>query len=122
MDLFAVLAAPARRDILGLLQLGSRSVNQLGEHLDINQPAVSKHLKVLRQAGFVSCQGSAQQRIYRLEPGPFRTLEGWLAPYLRLWSAHLAALERHLDRKENRHEQKSKPIPGRPPRRRHRGD
>ena len=68
----------------------------------MSQPAVSKHLRVLREAGVVSAEVRAQQRIYRLEPGPFRELDAWLAPYRRMWTTHLAALERHLDRKEER--------------------
>ena len=100
MDGFAVLAEPSRRQILAELRRAPRSVNQLVDSLSVNQPAVSKHLKVLREAGFVSCRGSAQQRIYRLEQGPFDELEAWLAPYRRFWNRHLDALERHLDRKQ----------------------
>jgi DNA-binding transcriptional ArsR family regulator len=100
MDGFAVLAEPSRRRILAELRRAPRSVNQLVDSLSVNQPAVSKHLKVLREAGFVSCQGSAQQRIYRLEPRPFDELDAWLAPYRRFWNRHLDALERHLDRKQ----------------------
>jgi len=102
MDGFEVLAATSRRQILTELRGSPRSVNELVEALAVAQPAVSKHLKVLRQAGFVSCRGEGQQRIYRLEPAPFRKLDAWLAPYRRLWSKHLDALERHLDRKEKR--------------------
>ena len=68
----------------------------------MSQPAVSKHLRVLRDAGVVSSRTAAQQRIYRLEPGPFRELDEWLAPYRRLWTRHLDKLERHLDQKESR--------------------
>ena len=68
--------------------------------LDVSQPAVSKHLRVLREAGFVSCRMAAQQRIYRLETGPFQALDAWLAPYRRLWTHHLDALSRHLDNLE----------------------
>jgi hypothetical protein len=64
---------------------------------------MSKHLKVLRDAGFVSCRTAAQQRIYRIETGPFQAVDGWLAPYRRLWTHHLDALERHLDNQESRH-------------------
>jgi DNA-binding transcriptional ArsR family regulator len=66
----------------------------------LSQPAVSKHLRVLREAGVVSVRVRAQRRIYRLEPGPFRELDAWLAPYRALWTHHLAALERHLDEQE----------------------
>lgn len=102
MDGFEVLAAPSRRQILTELRGSPRSVNELVQALAVAQPAVSKHLKVLRQAGFVSCHGEGQQRIYQLEPARFRELDAWLSPYRRLWSKHLDALERHLNRKEKR--------------------
>jgi DNA-binding transcriptional ArsR family regulator len=102
MDGFEVLVAPARRQILTELRRAPLSVNELVDALAANQPAVSKHLKVLREAGFVSVRGEGQQRIYQLEPEPFRELEAWLAPYRRLWTHHLDALARHLDRKEKR--------------------
>jgi len=102
MDGFEVLAAPPRRQILAELRRSPRSVNELVHALAANQPAVSKHLKVLRQAGFVSVRGDGAQRIYQLEPEPFREIETWLAPYRRLWTQHLDALERHLDRKEKK--------------------
>jgi DNA-binding transcriptional ArsR family regulator len=102
MDGFEVLAAPSRRRILTELRRSPRSVNELVDALAANQPTVSKHLRLLRQAGFVSCRGDGQQRIYQLEPAPFRDLEAWLAPYRRLWSKHLDALERHLSRREKR--------------------
>ena len=113
MDPFAVLAAPARRDILAELARSARSVNDLADVLRAAQPAVSKHLKVLREAGFVSCRGSAQQRIYQLEPAPFRELDAWLEPYRRFWTRHLDALERYLDDKEKDDETKRLPA-GRP--------
>jgi DNA-binding transcriptional ArsR family regulator len=99
MDAFAVLADPSRRHILAELRRSPRHVNRLVEALGISQPTVSKHLKVLRDAGFVSCQGAAQQRIYQLEVRPFRELDSWLEPYRRFWEGHLDALERHLDQK-----------------------
>ncbi len=102
MDRFETLGAPARRQILTELRRSARSVNELALALEANQPAVSKHLKVLREAGFVSVRGEGQQRIYQLEPAPFREMDAWLAPYLRLWDKHLDALERHLNRKEKR--------------------
>jgi DNA-binding transcriptional ArsR family regulator len=100
MDAFEVLGAPPRRRILSELRRRPRSVNELVEALGAGQPAVSKHLKVLREAGFVACRGEGQQRIYSLQPAPFRELDDWLAPYRRLWTHHLDALERHLGRKE----------------------
>src|SRR5688500_11796270 len=102
MDAFAALAEPTRRQILSALQRSSRSVNQLADALATTQPTMSKHLKVLREAGFVSRRGSAQQRIYQLEPQAFAELDAWLEPYRRLWNRHLDALERHLDDKHGR--------------------
>ena len=99
MDSFAVLAEPTRRRIVNELRHAACSVNDLAAALAVSQPTMSKHLKVLRDAGFVARSGSAQQRIYRLEPAPFRELDAWLAPYRRLWQRHLDALERHLDEK-----------------------
>jgi DNA-binding transcriptional ArsR family regulator len=98
METLAVLAEPTRRRIVEVLRLGERGVSELVAELGMSQPAVSKHLRVLREAGLVTAQTRAQQRVYRLEPGPFRELDAWLAPYRRLWTHHLAELERHLDR------------------------
>ena len=98
---FAVLAEPTRLRILAQLRGGERSVGELVDLLSVPQPAVSKHLKVLREAGFVSSRTAAQQRIYQIEAKPLKALDAWLAPYRRLWTRHLDALERHLDRQEN---------------------
>jgi DNA-binding transcriptional ArsR family regulator len=100
VDALAVLAEPTRRRIVDALRLAESSVGDLVGALGMSQPAVSKHLRVLRDAGVVSARTSAQQRIYRLEPGPFRELDAWLAPYRRLWTRHLDHLERHLDTRE----------------------
>jgi len=97
VDAFAVLAEPTRRRILDRLRRQEHSVNALVDALAVSQPTLSKHLKVLREAGFVSCRTAAQQRIYRIEPAPLQALDGWLAPYRLLWTTHLDALERHLD-------------------------
>jgi DNA-binding transcriptional ArsR family regulator len=97
MDAFDVLAAPQRRRILAVLARSASNVNQLVAALELNQPTISKHLKVLRESGFVSVRGDAQQRIYQLESRPFAELDAWLEPYRRLWTLHLDALERHLD-------------------------
>jgi DNA-binding transcriptional ArsR family regulator len=97
VDVFAVLADPTRRRVLAELRDEERTVGDLVGRLEVGQPTMSKHLKVLREAGFVSCRAVAQQRIYRLEARQFTALEEWLAPYRRLWGVHLAALERHLD-------------------------
>ncbi|MFC4010397.1 ArsR/SmtB family transcription factor [Nonomuraea purpurea] len=98
---FAVLAEPTRRKILDRLRGSERSVGELAEELAISQPAVSKHLKVLREAGFVVSRVSAQRRIYRIQPLPLQAVDAWLAPYRRLWNDHLDALERHLDTMED---------------------
>jgi DNA-binding transcriptional ArsR family regulator len=100
VDAFAVLAEPTRRRILDALRRSDRSVGELVEALAVSQPALSKHLKVLREAGFVSCRTAAQQRIYRIEARPFEALDEWLGPYRQLWTRHLDALVRHLDNQE----------------------
>jgi len=94
---FEVLAEPSRREILDLLRAGERPVGDLVEHLALSQPAVSKHLKVLRQAGLVEVRQDAQRRWYRLRPQPLAEIDAWLAPYRQLWNTHLDAFERHLD-------------------------
>jgi DNA-binding transcriptional ArsR family regulator len=94
---FAVVAEPSRRAILGLLLASERSVGQLGIALRMPQPSVSKHLRVLRDAGFVESRIEAQRRLYRLRPAPLMELDAWLAPFRQAWSGHVAALERHLD-------------------------
>jgi DNA-binding transcriptional ArsR family regulator len=103
MDAFAVLAEPTRREILDLLRSGDRNVGQLVDALGVAQPALSKHLRVLRDSGFVACRVAAQQRIYRLEERPLRALDSWIAPYRLLWTHHVDALQRHLD-SEPRHD------------------
>jgi DNA-binding transcriptional ArsR family regulator len=100
VDAFVAVAEPTRRRILDALRRSECSVTELVELLELSQPAVSKHLKVLREAGFVSCRTAAQQRIYRIEVRQFRAIDRWLAPYRRLWNTHLDALERHLDHQE----------------------
>ena len=100
MDALTAIAEPTRRRIVDTLRLRECSVSDLVTMVGLSQPAVSKHLRVLREAGVVSVRVRAQQRIYRLEPGPFRELDAWLAPYRALWTRHLAALERHLDEQE----------------------
>jgi len=95
---FAIIAEPNRRAILSLLAASEQSVGQIERHLHMPQPTVSKHLRVLREAGFVESTVDAQRRLYRLRPESFHEVEAWLAPFRRLWSAHLDALERHLDR------------------------
>jgi DNA-binding transcriptional ArsR family regulator len=94
---FEVLAEPNRRLILDLLRERERPVSDLVEHLRVSQPAVSKHLRTLRDAGLVASRVDAQRRLYRVQPGPLRQLDDWLAPYRAMWTSHLDALERHLD-------------------------
>ena len=95
--MFEVLAEPNRRRILDLLREGEQAVGDLVSGLGLSQPAVSKHLRVLREAGLVEVRGDAQRRLYSVRPEPLRAIDEWLAPYRRLWSASLDALERHLD-------------------------
>lgn len=97
MSAFEILAEPNRRRILDLLREQERPVSELVEALDVTQPAVSKHLRMLREAGFVEVRADAQRRLYRLRPEPLRAIEEWLAPYRRLWESRLDDLERHLD-------------------------
>ena len=94
---FDVLAEVHRRSILDLLRDSERSVGDLVGVLGLSQPAVSKHLRVLRDAGLVTARSDAQRRLYRLRPEPLRAIDEWLEPYRRLWATSLDALERHLD-------------------------
>lgn len=94
---FAALAEPNRQRILELLCERERPVAELVDALAVSQPAVSKHLRVLRLAGLVDVRGDGQRRIYRVRAEPLRALDAWIAPYRRLWSSRLDALERHLD-------------------------
>ncbi|MHB8576923.1 MAG: ArsR/SmtB family transcription factor [Dehalococcoidia bacterium] len=94
---FEVLAEPNRRRILDLLRVEERPVGSLVDALEISQPAVSKHLRVLRDAGFVELRADAQRHIYRVRAEPLRAIDAWLAPYRQLWESRLDALERHLD-------------------------
>ena len=95
---FEILAEPTRRRILDLLLEGESSVGELVRRLKLSQPGVSKHLRVLRDAGLVSVRGEAQRRIYAVHPGPMSEVDEWLEPYRKLWTGHLDSLEEHLDR------------------------
>jgi DNA-binding transcriptional ArsR family regulator len=97
-SVFEVIAEPNRRAILSLLVSSQQSVGEIERQLGMPQPAVSKHLRVLREAGFVESTVDAQRRLYRLKPEPLHEIDAWLAPFRRFWSAHLDALECHLDR------------------------
>jgi len=97
---FEIIAEPNRRAILSLLVSSERSVGEIESRLRMPQPTVSKHLRVLREAGFVDSTVDGQRRLYRLKPQRLQELDDWLAQFRRLWSTHLDALERHLDRIE----------------------
>jgi DNA-binding transcriptional ArsR family regulator len=94
---FDILADPSRRRILALLLEGERSAGDLVEALEMSQPAVSKHLKVLREAGFAAMRPDAQRRLYRLRPEPLAEIDAWLEPFRRYWAYKLDNLERYLD-------------------------
>src|SRR5438552_16948740 len=97
---FAIVAERNRRAILSLLLLAERYVGEIERELRLSQPSVSKHLRVLREAGFVESRIEAQRRFYRLRPRPLMELDAWLVPFRRFWSKHVDALERHLDTME----------------------
>src|ERR1700731_3333609 len=97
-SVFEIIAEPNRRAILSLLVSSQQSVGEIERQLRMPQPTVSKHLRVLREAGFVESTVDAQRRLYRLKPEPLQEVDAWLAPFRRFWSAHVDALERHLDR------------------------
>jgi len=96
-SVFEIIAEPNRRAILSLLVSSQQSVGEIESQLRMSQPTVSKHLRVLRDAGFVESTVDAQRRLYRLKPEPLQELDAWLAQFRRFWSAHVDALERHLD-------------------------
>jgi DNA-binding transcriptional ArsR family regulator len=97
-SVFDIIAEPNRRAILSLLVSSEQSVGDIERQLHMSQPTVSKHLRVLRDAGFVEATVDAQRRLYRLKPEPLQEIDAWLAQFRRFWSAHVDALERHLDR------------------------
>jgi DNA-binding transcriptional ArsR family regulator len=97
---FEIITEPNRRAILRMLASSERSVGEIERQLRMPQPTVSKHLRVLREAGFVESQVDAQRRLYRLKAEPLKEVDAWLAPFRRFWSKHVDALERHLERME----------------------
>ena len=111
-SVFEVIAEPNRRAILSLLVSSQQSVGEIESQLRMTQPTVSKHLRVLREAGFVESTVDAQRRLYRLKPEPLQELDAWLAPFRRYWSAHVDALERHLDRMDKSTQVKKKTMRG----------
>jgi len=106
---FEIIAEPNRRAILSLLVSSQQSVGELERQLRMPQPTVSKHLRVLHEAGFVESTVDAQRRLYRLKPEPFQEVDAWLAQFRRFWSGHLDALERHLDRMDSDRTERSTP-------------
>jgi len=105
---FEVIAEPNRRAILSLLVSAEQSVGEIERQLHMPQPMVSKHLRVLRDAGFVESTVDAQRRLYRLRPQPLQEVDEWLAPFRRFWSAHVDALERHLDQLDSPRKEKKR--------------
>lgn len=108
-SVFDIIAEPNRRAILSLLASSEQSVGEIERQLRMTQPTVSKHLRVLREAGVVESTVDAQRRVYRLRPEPLQELDAWLAPFRRFWSAHVDALERHLDRMDQPTRARKKP-------------
>ena len=106
--MFEIIAEPNRRAILSLLVSSQQSVGEIERQLRMPQPTVSKHLRVLRDAGFVGCTIDAQRRLYQLRPEPLQELDAWLSQFRQFWSAHVDALERHLDRMDRSTPTKSK--------------
>ena len=127
-SVFEIIAEPSRRAILSLLASSQLSVGEIERRLRMPQPTVSKHLRVLREAGFVKSTVDAQRRLYRLKPEPLQEVDAWLAPFRRFWSVHIDALERHLDRHFNRMDpltpakRKASKRRGGPNRKRHKGE
>ena len=107
-SVFEIIAEPNRRAILSLLISSQQSVGEIERQLRMPQPTVSKHLRVLRDAGFVESTVDAQRRLYRLKPEPFQELDAWLDQFRRFWSEHVDALERYLDRMNQTVRPKSK--------------
>ena len=99
-NVFEIIPEPNRRAILSLLGSSQQSVGEIERQLRMPQPTVSKHLRVLREAGFVESTVDAQRRLYRLNPEPLQEVDAWLAQFRRFWNAHVDALERYLDRME----------------------
>jgi len=108
-SVFEIIAEPNRRAILSLLVSSQQSVGEIERQLRMSQPMVSKHLRVLRDAGFVESIVDAQRRLYRLKPEPFQEMDAWLAQFRRFWSVHIDALERHLDRMDRHQNGSSTP-------------
>jgi len=111
---FSALADPTRRDMVARLAIGDATVNELARPYVVTVQAVSKHLKVLRDGGFVESRVEAQRRVYRLNPRPLQEIDAWLLPFRRFWSRHVDALEQHLERMEKNSSVKGKKRHGKP--------
>ena len=105
---WGIISEPNRRAILSLLATSEQSVSEIEDQLRMSQPSVSKHLRILREAGFVEARVDAQRRVYRIRPEPLEEVDAWLEPFRRFWSDHVDALERHLDRMEQKSTKKRK--------------
>jgi DNA-binding transcriptional ArsR family regulator len=114
-SVFEIIAEPNRRAILSLLVSSQQSVGEIERQLRMAQPTVSKHLRVLRDAGFVESTVDAQRRLYRLKPEPFQEVDAWLTQFRQFWSAHVDALERHLNRMDRSAKRKVRKTGGRNP-------
>lgn len=108
---FEIIAEPNRRAILTLLATAEKSVGEIERQLRMSQPSVSKHLRVLRESGFVESTVDAQRRLYRLKPEPLQQIDAWLAQFRRVWSAHVDALEHHLDQTDPHRTENAQPTP-----------
>jgi DNA-binding transcriptional ArsR family regulator len=116
---FTIVAEPNRRAILSLLLSSELSVGDIERELRLPQPSVSKHLRVLRDAGFVEARVEAQRRLYRLRPEPLMELDEWLEPFRRFWSKHVDALEKHLDKMDKPDKVKPDKVPAAKGKKRH---
>jgi DNA-binding transcriptional ArsR family regulator len=108
VESFTIIAEPNRRAILSLLAVSERTVGEIERSLDMPQTSVSKHLRVLREAGFVESRVDAQRRVYRVRPEPLMVVDEWLQQFRQFWAGHVDALERHLDQLEQSKQSKSK--------------
>jgi DNA-binding transcriptional ArsR family regulator len=109
LQTFGALAEPNRYRIVELLRTGARSVNEIGDRLELSQPLVSKHLRVLKEVGLVDVEPRARQRVYQLRAKPLRELHDWLERYRKIWDARFEALDTllaELEEKEKRNERK----------------
>ena len=109
---FAIVAEPNRRAILSLLLSSERSAGEIERQLRLPQPSISKHLRVLREAGFVESRIDAQRRLYRLKPEPLMELDAWLVPFQRFWSKRVDALSQHLDKMDKMEKRKAPSVKG----------